>query len=340
LAAAVATFPLAGAGAFCLWWPWHRDAAATRIVPLRGGTMQTATVSPQWLRSLLGKRGGFPLEPGPIHVRQELIQAAHRRPHALGQGASETSLRVQPVPLSAGDQAVGRGAPCRTCRSARTLSAGGGQWRIGYTCCMAPQPTASAIFCRRCGYNLKGLSECRCAECGRAFDPANRRTYSSHPHAPLRRRLTRYAVAALTVALLLAGAGGFCLWWPWHRDAAAFRMVHLCGGTMQTTTVGPQWLRNLLGKRGGFLLDRAGPVCDLSHSLVTDSDLPALNGLSELQKLRLVKTAVTDVGLERLDELEGLRSLNLAETAVTDAGLPHLKRFKRLRELYSSRGEH
>jgi hypothetical protein len=215
----------------------------------------------------------------------------------------------------------------------KDLSAGGGQWRIGYTYCVTSQPTTSAIYCRRCGYNLRGLSGCRCTECGRAFDPANRRTYSGHPHAPLRRRLATYAVAALLAAVLLAGAGGFCLWRPWHRDAAAFRMVHLCGGTMQTTTVGPQWLRNLLGKRGAFLLERAGPVCDLSHSLVTDSDLPALNGLPELQKLRLVQTAVTDVGLERLNDLEGLQILNLGLTRVTDAGLPHLNRFKKLREL-------
>jgi hypothetical protein len=215
----------------------------------------------------------------------------------------------------------------------RDLSVGGGQWRIGYTYCVASQPTASAIFCRRCGYNLKGLSEGRCTECGGAFDPGNRRTYSSHPHAPLRRRLNRYAVAALIAAVLLAGAAGFCLWWPWHREAAAIRTVHLCRGTMQTTTVGPQWLRSLLGKRGGFLLERAGPVCDLSHSHVTDSDLPALDGLPELKDLRLSETEVTDVGLERLNDLEGLKDLDLGETAVSDAGPRHLGRFKKLRGL-------
>lgn len=32
------------------------------------------------------------------------------------------------------------------------------------------------MFCRRCGYDLTGLPSHRCPECGRAFDPSNRRT--------------------------------------------------------------------------------------------------------------------------------------------------------------------
>jgi rubrerythrin len=28
----------------------------------------------------------------------------------------------------------------------------------------------SSMFCRQCGYQLVGLSENRCPECGRAFD--------------------------------------------------------------------------------------------------------------------------------------------------------------------------
>lgn len=31
-------------------------------------------------------------------------------------------------------------------------------------------------FCQQCGYNLAGLAEHRCPECGRAFDPVNERT--------------------------------------------------------------------------------------------------------------------------------------------------------------------
>jgi predicted amidophosphoribosyltransferase len=45
------------------------------------------------------------------------------------------------------------------------------------------------MYCRRCSYALVGLSENRCPECGQPFDPANRRTFLSHPKSfPWRRR--------------------------------------------------------------------------------------------------------------------------------------------------------
>jgi hypothetical protein len=34
------------------------------------------------------------------------------------------------------------------------------------------------MYCRECLYDLQGIAERRCPECGRAFDPANRRTFS------------------------------------------------------------------------------------------------------------------------------------------------------------------
>jgi hypothetical protein len=38
-----------------------------------------------------------------------------------------------------------------------------------------------ALHCRSCGYNLKGLIEQRCPECGTAFDPAARRDIRETP---------------------------------------------------------------------------------------------------------------------------------------------------------------
>ena len=38
------------------------------------------------------------------------------------------------------------------------------------------------MYCRRCRYVLDSLSDHRCPECGRPFDPANRRTYRTTPH--------------------------------------------------------------------------------------------------------------------------------------------------------------
>jgi hypothetical protein len=35
------------------------------------------------------------------------------------------------------------------------------------------QTTAPSMYCPKCGYQLIGLSENRCPECGRAFEPAD-----------------------------------------------------------------------------------------------------------------------------------------------------------------------
>ena len=212
-----------------------------------------------------------------------------------------------------------------------------------HACCItldsgvAPGPTISAMFCRHCGYNLHGLPEDRCAECGREFDPKNRKSYSTHSGSLARRRWARRAVASFIALILLAGAGAFSLWWPWHRDDAAIRMVRRCAGTMDTTTVGPKWLQSMLGRRWGFLLERAGPACDLRGSKVTDADLSALMDLKELQWLNLEDTQVTDAGLKHLTNLTGLKALYLQRMQVTDAGLEHLKNLTGLKVLYLER---
>jgi len=53
--------------------------------------------------------------------------------------------------------------------------------------------TKPTMYCRRCGYVLDGLSDHRCPECGRPFDPANRRTYRTTP----RRRWSWKIIGAL-----------------------------------------------------------------------------------------------------------------------------------------------
>jgi len=200
---------------------------------------------------------------------------------------------------------------------------------------MTSAATISAMFCRHCGYNLQGLPENRCAECGRTFDPNSRKSYSIHSGSPSRRRRARRIVASFIAIILLAGAGVFSLWWPWHRDAAAIRMVRRCGGTVDTATVGPKWLQSLLGQRGGFLLERAGPTCDLRDSrTVTDADVSALDGLAHLQEINLAYTNISDASLAHLVKLKGLRRLYLyGDTRVTDKGLEHLTNLKGLQWL-------
>ena len=59
---------------------------------------------------------------------------------------------------------------------------------------MAQDPSKSlagpSMYCRKCFYALEGLDTNRCPECGRAFDPGDRRTYRRRPPwmSPGRRR--------------------------------------------------------------------------------------------------------------------------------------------------------
>jgi rubrerythrin len=59
----------------------------------------------------------------------------------------------------------------------------------------------SAIYCRNCGYDLHAQpAPHRCPECGREFDPANRKTFRPHPpRGPARRCAKRAMILLLTL---------------------------------------------------------------------------------------------------------------------------------------------
>jgi len=72
---------------------------------------------------------------------------------------------------------------------------------------------------------------------------------------------------------------------------------------------------------------------DLSFTQVTDHSLRYLKGLTQLQELNLCGVPVTDAGLEEIKDLRQLRRLNLGCDHVTDAGLERLKGMDQLRTL-------
>lgn len=73
-----------------------------------------------------------------------------------------------------------------------------------------------AFTCRKCGYDLEGLVEPRCPECGSEFDPAQRERILARIRAPSPRPRRRVLAAIAIVLVALSVAGGFVL----YRSAA------------------------------------------------------------------------------------------------------------------------
>jgi hypothetical protein len=64
----------------------------------------------------------------------------------------------------------------------------------------------------------------------------------------------------------------------------------------------------------------------LNNTRISDTGLPQLTALQELQELQLSNNDITDAGLAPLKELRGLKQLSLAGTNVTAAGVADLQR--------------
>jgi hypothetical protein len=65
----------------------------------------------------------------------------------------------------------------------------------------------SVGHCRKCGYVLDGLSEYRCPECGRSFDPTNGRTFCHHGFGKL--KTAKVTVIFVIIASLCSYLGGY-----------------------------------------------------------------------------------------------------------------------------------
>ena len=66
-----------------------------------------------------------------------------------------------------------------------------------------PVSMPESAFCRSCGYDLHGLDEPRCPECGRAFDPHDPRSYNRSRTAERRlRNLIAMYVGPLAISFL------------------------------------------------------------------------------------------------------------------------------------------
>jgi hypothetical protein len=69
-----------------------------------------------------------------------------------------------------------------------------------------------AFTCKRCGYDLTGLSEPRCPECGTDFDPDERERILARINAPAPKPRYKLIAMIVIVVLSMALAAGFVVW--------------------------------------------------------------------------------------------------------------------------------
>lgn len=85
----------------------------------------------------------------------------------------------------------------------------------------------STMFCKRCRYNLSQLESRACPECGRAFDPANARTFRKNAGWPKWTRHLRNVFLFGLVAMLIAMG---VLEWRYQQEIATTEKLHAIGG--------------------------------------------------------------------------------------------------------------
>ena len=96
------------------------------------------------------------------------------------------------------------------------------------------------MYCQKCWYVLDGLTEPRCPECGRPFDPARRRSYRTKPRGRWWLNVVLGTAAALLVLFALSWG-----WFYWRYTSEQRIVVKLeaAGIRVVVAPVGPAWLR-------------------------------------------------------------------------------------------------
>ena len=89
-----------------------------------------------------------------------------------------------------------------------------------------------AFTCKKCGYDLQGLTENRCPECGTAFDPAERERIIARIASPPLKPKYRRVAALVVVLLVLALVAGMVTW----RRASAMAAKRAAVATTQLST--------------------------------------------------------------------------------------------------------
>ena len=97
--------------------------------------------------------------------------------------------------------------------------------------------------------------------------------------------------------------------------------------------IGPSWVKERIGATESKYFERICCVY-VGGTAVTDSDVQAICGLTELRELYLYRTGITDAALQSIGRLQGLRLLYLGNTAISDQGLEKLRTLSNIQQIY------
>jgi hypothetical protein len=178
------------------------------------------------------------------------------------------------------------------------------------------QKSESGIFCRSCGYDLRSLAENRCPECGREFDPVNRRTYDLKPRRrALARWLWRFGILAVLTVIACASLITWT-WRGWERDQRAYAHLKRYGIVRKELASMPV-VEHLLPNRWQYLRTRVWSVC-IDSERMTDHDWRTVQQLEYLRDGRFGRVPSSDAALQSLESLKGLTLLSISGENITD----------------------
>ncbi len=219
------------------------------------------------------------------------------------------------------------------------------------------------MFCRKCGYALVGLPSNRCPECGHEFNPANHKTFRTHPPPCFLHRLIQIGLIFFCLSLPLDSYIGY-LAWQRHLESQAIQLLRTYGAIVHVINLPPKWAKVVFRGHAAWLwgqtfsvelywpmpydhkmqiMDNVAKLKSLerftaSYLPVTDSDLAQIKDLKALQWLSVNDDLkLTDRGLSYIKGLTSLQNLDLCGTDVTDAGLSHINGLTSLQNLYLDR---
>jgi hypothetical protein len=192
-------------------------------------------------------------------------------------------------------------------------------------------PAAPRRYCKGCGYSLFGLKNRICPECGRAFNPANRRTFAQRPPRGWVWRWGRRVLAVVLLLLLATGAGLLWLWWGWQAEQPTIARLRMFDQKFTVAAIGPKRLRRVLGKRWDYLAERVDSV-ELRDCKSADVELE-LKSLSQLESLLLYRCRLNNSTASHLADFKKLQTLALWNVRVEQADMAFLEKLPALSRL-------